>query len=45
MPAQQTLQYRLSEIGSPLEAEVQESIFGYRPITTDVFMLVLLANK
>lgn len=45
MPAQQTPQYRLPEIGSPLEAKVQESVFGYKPITTVIFMLVLLANK
>lgn len=45
MPAQQTPQHRLSETGRPLDAEVQESIFEYKPVTIEIFMKVLLANK
>lgn len=29
----------------PLGAEVQEPVFGYKPMATDIFMLVHLANK
>lgn len=45
MPAQQTPQYRLSETGRSLDAEVQESIFEYKPVTIEIFMQILLPNK
>lgn len=45
MPAQQAPQYTLSETGRPLDDEVQESIFGYKPVTTEIFMQMFLANK
>lgn len=45
MPAQQTPQYRLSETQRPLDAEVQESVFEYKPVPIEIFMQVILSNK